>query len=137
MSKQLAADYFRRARGRRQVLEILVSTGLHADAVRESQELVELVLKGFLRQIGIDPPKVHDVGPFLIQYQDALQEPIKRSLNRIVAISKALRKEREFSFYGDEDMIPSECYGSNESTYALEQVDFVLGVLKEIEDAHE
>ena len=137
MSKQLAADYFHRARGRRQVLEILISKGLHADAVRESQELVELVLKGFLRHIGIDPPKVHDVGPFLNQYRDALQEPIKRSLDRIVAISKALRKEREFSFYGDEDMIPSECYSSHDSTYALEQVDFVLGVLKEIEDAHE
>ncbi len=137
MSKQLAADYFHRAKGRRQVLDVLITAGLHADAVREAQELVELVLKGLLRNVGIDPPKVHDVGPFMLQYRDALQEPINRNLDRIVAISKALRKEREFSFYGDEDMIPSESYSAADSTLALAQVDFVLGVLREIDSAVE
>jgi HEPN domain-containing protein len=29
--------------------------------VREAQELVELALKGMLRAIGIEPPKLHDV----------------------------------------------------------------------------
>jgi hypothetical protein len=43
MSKQLAADYFFRAKGRRQVVTLLISQGMHADAVRESQELVELL----------------------------------------------------------------------------------------------
>jgi HEPN domain-containing protein len=37
------------------------AAGLHADVVRESQEIVELGLKGLLRVSGLDPPKEHDV----------------------------------------------------------------------------
>jgi HEPN domain-containing protein len=32
-------------------------------AVRRSQEVVELALKGTLRCLGVDYPRVHDVGP--------------------------------------------------------------------------
>jgi HEPN domain-containing protein len=69
LSKKLARDYFQRALGREEVVVLLISKNMHADAVRESQELVELALKGMLRLVGIDPPKIHDVGAMLQQYQ--------------------------------------------------------------------
>jgi len=34
-------------------------------AVRQSQECIELALKGALRLVGIEPPKWHDVGIIL------------------------------------------------------------------------
>jgi hypothetical protein len=38
--------------------------------VREAQEIVELSLKGMLRQVGVESPKWHDVGGFLLQFGD-------------------------------------------------------------------
>jgi HEPN domain-containing protein len=37
-----------------------------ADVVGESQEIVELALKGLLRSCGIDPPRIHDVSDVLV-----------------------------------------------------------------------
>jgi HEPN domain-containing protein len=133
MSIPLAKDYFARARARRDVVVLLQHKGMHADAVRESQELVELVLKGYLRLLGIDPPKVHDVGPFLFQYQEVLPGSIRGDVPRLAEISKALRRERESSFYGDTELIPSEEYGEKDSAQALGQVDEVLATLSKVE----
>lgn len=134
MNVGLARDYFARAEGRREVVELLANRGFHADAVREAQELVELVLKGFLRQQGIDPPRIHDVGPALLQYADVLPDALKARVPRLAEISKALRKEREMSFYGDDDFVPSDSYGPAESTAALSQVDEVLSAMREVRD---
>ena len=133
MSIPLAKDYFTRGRGRRDVIVLLIDKGMHADAVREAQELVELVLKGYLRLLGIDPPRVHDVGPFLVQYQDALPTAIRDDVPRLGEISKALRRERESSFCGDSELIPSEEYDATDSAYALAQVDEVLKSLSKVE----
>ncbi|MDI6890884.1 MAG: HEPN domain-containing protein [Thermodesulfovibrionales bacterium] len=36
-------------------------------AVRRAQEVVELTLKGALKVLGVDYPKVHDVAPLFIE----------------------------------------------------------------------
>ena len=41
-------------------------SGSWADGVRESQEVVELALKGLLRVSGIEPPRIHDVSEVLM-----------------------------------------------------------------------
>ena len=79
-----------------------------SDVVREAQELVELCLKGMLRQIGVDPPRVHDVGPALLANQAKLPDSI--DLAALARASRELRKDRELSFYGSEDLIPTEAY---------------------------
>jgi hypothetical protein len=127
--RSLAEDYFHRARGRHRVLSALLKEQLHADVVREAQELVELALKGLLRKYGIDPPKVHDVGPTLLQYGSVFLEPLRSALPEVANISKRLRKEREVSFYGDEDMVPSETYGAEEATSAIADAGRVLELL--------
>lgn len=41
--------------------------------VRRSQEAVELALKAALRWAGLEVPRVHDVGPLLIQHADRFE----------------------------------------------------------------
>jgi hypothetical protein len=58
----LAQAYVFKASKRLTILDVLNREEFYSDVVREAQEPVELALKGILREIGIDPPKQHDVG---------------------------------------------------------------------------
>ena len=58
----LAASYILKARKRLKALDVLFAEEAYSDVVREAQEIVELALKGALRAIGVEPPKIHDVG---------------------------------------------------------------------------
>jgi hypothetical protein len=64
-SPELAADYVRRAKARLAAVDALFAGESWADVVRESQEVVELALKGLLRAVGIEPPRIHDVSEVL------------------------------------------------------------------------
>ena len=57
----LAKSYLVKAGHRLKVLSILFEDGAYSDVVREAQEVVELALKGMLRQVGIEPPRWDDV----------------------------------------------------------------------------
>jgi HEPN domain-containing protein len=78
--------------------------------VREAQELVELALKGMLRAVGVEPPKVHDVGALLVEQTALFAADARGDLPRAAAISKRLRRDRELAFCGDVDFIPTEEY---------------------------
>ena len=81
-----------------------------ADVVRESQEVVELALKGLLRAHGIDPPRVHDVSEVLIAERDRLPGALHGELEQLAAVSRELRRDWELAFYGAEDLTPSGFY---------------------------
>lgn len=112
-NRTLALSYLNKAIKRLKVLELLLAEEAYSDVVREAQELVELALKGLLRQIGIEPPKQHDVGHLVVEYKDRLPKPVAQEVGKMAQISKWLRKEREFSFYGDIDFIPTEEFDSS------------------------
>jgi hypothetical protein len=122
----LARSYLQKATKRRRVLEVLLEEEAYSDVVREAQELVELALKGMLRFIGVDPPKWHDVGPILLEQADAFDDELRQHLPRLAAVSAWLRKEREFSFYGDVDFIPTEQYRLADAERAMTDALFVL-----------
>ena len=109
-SGTLARSYFEKARKRLRALQTLFDEEAYSDVVREAQELVELALKGALRFVGVEPPKQHDVGQLLLQYRGRLPAAVAAAAERLAAISRRLRREREFAFYGDEDFIPTEEY---------------------------
>jgi hypothetical protein len=67
---RLGESYVERAVARLPFLRQMQAAGLHADVVQESQEVVELALKGVLRIIGVDPPKEHDVSKQLAAQRD-------------------------------------------------------------------
>jgi HEPN domain-containing protein len=122
----LGTSYYKKAVIRLKALDLFFDEEDYSDVVREAQEIVELVLKGVLRKRGIEPPKLHDVGPLLIEHADKL--PVDRTphLKKIAVISKWLRKEREFSFYGDVDLIPTEEYSEEDAVRARSDASFVV-----------
>lgn len=115
----LARDYLVRSRTKLKVLDLLMAEAAWPDVVREAQEIVELCLKGMLRQAGIDPPRWHDVGQTLQDNRDRFPAPVAANLDRLAEISAWLRKEREFAFYGDVDLVPSENYFQADAERAL------------------
>lgn len=93
-------------------------------AVRRAQEVVELSLKGCLRIIGIDYPKVHDTG-FVFAKEAGTKLSFKRdSLKEIERISRWLSEAKAPSFYSERD------FTSEDAKKAFEDTTFVLKEIK-------
>ncbi len=128
----LARSYLEKARVGLRALALFRDAGAHSDVVREAQELVELALKAMLRAIGVDHPKLHDVGPLLLEHRDRFAADIAAQLPRAAEISGALRKERELAMYGDVDFIPTERYSAAQAARAYEDAAWVLRLAEQV-----
>ena len=117
-SPDLAADYVRRARARLAALDALFAARSWADVVRESQEVVELALKGLLRIAGIEPPRIHDVSEVLTAEKSRLPREVQPHVEALAAGSRSLRRDRELAFYGAEDLTPSGFYTRQDAVAA-------------------
>ena len=126
---ELARSYFNRAGKRLLALEVLLQAEAYPDVVREAQEIVELVLKGMLRWVGIDPPKWHDVGPILVEHAAKFPPELQAQLPNLAEISLRLRRDREAAFYGDVDLIPEQVFGRQAAEGALTDANTVLAAL--------
>lgn len=120
----LVRDHIVRAGKRLLAVAVLHREESWADVVRECQEIVELSLKALLRASGIEVPRIHDVSSLLESQKDAIGEPARSRLVRLVEASKSLRRDRELSFYGSEDLTPSEFYTKADAEAALELAAF-------------
>jgi HEPN domain-containing protein len=78
-----------------------------------------------LRHVGVEPPHWHDVGGLLVEHRARFGD-LAGDLDRLAATSAWLRKEREFAFYGDIDMIPTDSYGEADATRARDEAEFVV-----------
>ena len=115
----LARSYLLKAWKRLKILPVLMEEEAYSDVVREAQEIVELALKGMLRHVGIEPPKWHDVGPLVVEQRDRWPRGVQELCDQLAETSRWLRKEREFSFYGEIDFIPSEQYVAADAERAM------------------
>jgi HEPN domain-containing protein len=79
-----------------------VDRGDLALAARLCQEGVELALKSALRGVGYDPPRQHDVGPFLHGVRDRFPPWFRDRIDQFASLSYTLVGLREKSVYGDE-----------------------------------
>ena len=125
-NKSLAKDYAERAQIRVGAVEYLYSQKAWADVVRESQEVVELVLKALLRHCHIDVPRIHDVSGILENEKKHIPATLHKDLDKICAISRSLRRDRELAYYGSEDLTPSEFYKESDAIEALKSAKFVV-----------
>jgi hypothetical protein len=107
----LAQSYLLKATKRLKVLELLQREEAYSDVVREAQELVE--------------------------FQDHLPPEVAAQVSTLARISKWLRKEREFSFYGDVDFIPTEEYTVHDATRAIRDAAFVVEMARRVIPARE
>lgn len=129
-NKGLARDYLIRARKRLAAVETLYDQQAWADVVRESQEIVELVLKALLRSMKIEVPRIHDVSDILLEHVDQAPAGLRSEINRMATISRNLRRDRELAFYGSEDLTPSEFYKKDDATLALKDVRWLLDTVE-------
>lgn len=130
-NEDLSKSYLTKAQKRLKILDVLKEEEAYSDVVRESQEIVELSLKAILRFAGIEPPKYHDVGPIILEHREKFKAISLRDLRRVTKISKRLRKERELSFYGDIDFIPTEEYTLKDAKAAMDGARYVVRVATE------
>ena len=114
----LAADHVRRAEIRLEALDVLFKRESWADVVRESQEVVELALKGLLRAHGVEPPRIHDVSEVLLAEGQRFADSLQQKLKGLASISRELRRDRELAFYGAEDLTPSGFYSRSDAERA-------------------
>lgn len=131
-TNNLAKSYLIKATKRLKILDVLFQEEAYSDVVREAQEIVELALKGLLRYVGIEPPKWHDVSPILKENKSLLPVFVSKKLDKIIKISKKLRKERELAFYGDEDFIPTNMYDSKDAKEAIKSAIFIVKIVSRV-----
>lgn len=129
-SDRIARDYLVRAGLRRKALATLVEGGAFADVVREAHETAELILKGALRLVGVDPPKRHDVAKAVRAAETRFPSSCRADLMEAADAASALARERGHAFYGDEDaLVPaSELFNAEDAREAVELVDRLLRV---------
>ncbi|MGA9349012.1 MAG: HEPN domain-containing protein [Anaerolineae bacterium] len=95
--------------------------------VRRAQEVVELALKGALRMLGADYPKVHDVAPaFSEQVRQKWGAVDVEVLEQMEDISFWLSQARAPSFYLERD------YGGEDAQQAFQDAVFVLTEVRKI-----
>lgn len=131
-NRELAADHLKRAGARLRALDVLFDSGSWADVVRESQEVVELSLKGLLRAVGVDPPRIHDVADVLLAERDRLPPGLAPHVERLAGISRQLRRDRELAFYGAEDLTPSSFYRESDAVAARDGARDVVAIVRPI-----
>jgi HEPN domain-containing protein len=129
-NKDLSADYVRRASARLKALDVLLELESWPDVVRESQEVVELALKGLLRAGGIEPPRVHDVSDLLRLQRSRLPQVVLPDVDKLADASRRFRRDLELAFYGAEDLTPSGFYSIEDARTARDDARFVVGVVR-------
>ncbi len=95
--------------------------------VRRAQEAVELTLKGALKMLGVDYPKVHDVASLFseqLRQKRGIDDP--EVFQRIEEVSLWLVQSRTASFYFERE------YGSEDAERALQDAAFVLTQVKKL-----
>ena len=128
----LAESYLIKVTKQLKILSILLDDEAYSNVVREAQEIVELALKGMLRQVGMEPPHWHDVSRFVREYRQRFPAVSDDEIERLAAVSTALRKERELAFYGAIDFIPTDQYTREQAQQALDDAAWVVSVAERV-----
>lgn len=129
-NRELAQDHVRRAEVRLLALDVLFEGESWADVVRESQEVVELALRGLLRASGVEPPRIHDFSDILLAERERLPASLRGDVERLAGVSRDLRRDRELAFYGAEDLTPSRFYSKQDATRARDGARLTVRLVK-------
>jgi len=116
------------------VLDGLLALQLYADVVRESQDVVELILKGAMRFVGVEPPKRHDVHDAVGRFIDRFPAEWRGALEGLRAMLDELAADRVPAFYGDEerDIPASDLFGEEDARRAMSVVDRLLDLYRRL-----
>ncbi|QIW22758.1 HEPN domain-containing protein [Sulfolobus sp. S-194] len=130
----LAKSYVRQAEERIKHAKEAFNEGNYPYTVRQCQEAVELLLKASLRYVGIEPPKLHDVGYILKREKNRFPQWFQEKIDELAYYSRVLRNEREPAMYGDEETgaSPEELYSKFDAESAIKMCDSVYEYVKKL-----
>lgn len=95
--------------------------------IRRAQEVVELSLKGVLKIMGVEYPKVHDPARFFIETLDLRGIEVDEATRlKIEETSADLADKRAPAFYFEKE------YNEAEASKAKQGVEFIVGFVKTI-----
>lgn len=98
--------------------------------IRRCQEVVELILKAMLIQMGKDYPKIHDVAPLVVRTLEAMDlEPDAEFSEWLLSFSATLAARRAPAFYFERDYSQAEAEESLEGAHKL--LEFVESFFRE------
>jgi HEPN domain-containing protein len=122
-------DYILRAKERLKDADSALRRKSYPEVIRYSQEATEISLKACLRLVGIEYPKVHDVGDVLVSVKDRYPLWFEREITSFAKLSRSLAEKRSAALYGLEvsGKAPGEIF--NDQAEAAE-------VLKEAKKLH-
>lgn len=93
--------------------------------IRRAQEVIELNLKGLLKIMGVEYPKVHDPSEYFLETLKTKGIEVEETIaERIKSISADLADKRAPAFYYEKD------YTSKEATEAKEGAEFIAEFIK-------
>jgi HEPN domain-containing protein len=126
-SSRMGKLYMLEARGRIELVRLARTRDMFATVVRESQESIELFLKGALRIAAIEPARTHDVGEILRRERARFPAWFQDHVDDLATISAELAGDRGIAYYGDErqGIGPQELFDGADADRALEQLEFV------------
>lgn len=127
-NERIARGYFQEAEGRLRHLDTFLADKRFATVVRETQEVVELLLKAALRFVGIEPARTHDVSRVLLENASRFPDWFSAEIEELGRISTEMAEDRGPSFYGDETrgIPPDELFQQEDAETALERARFVF-----------
>jgi HEPN domain-containing protein len=130
----MAESYLSEAGIRLKTAKDALAAGHFSFAVRQSQECVELSLKGVLRSVGVEPPKWHDVGIVLRKESTRFPEWFRERIDQLSLISRQLAGERQRSMYGDSDLdlSPQELYTEFDAKEAVRDAEFIHSICRKL-----
>ncbi|MCH4816430.1 MAG: HEPN domain-containing protein [Saccharolobus sp.] len=133
-NNDLAKSYVRQAEERIKHSKEALNEGNYPYVVRQCQEAVELLLKASLRYVGIEPPKLHDVGYLLRKEKDRFPQWFQDKIDEFAYYSRVLRSERESAMYGDEETgaTPEELYSKFDAENAIKMCESVHVSVKKL-----
>ncbi len=100
--KNFARDYIERGAERLKAAEGAMGRRSYPDVIRFSQEATELSLKSALRLVGVEYPKMHDVGDVLVSQKEAFPRWFAREIPWMGEFSRVMADKRSAAIYGVE-----------------------------------
>jgi HEPN domain-containing protein len=101
-SANMGRRYVEEALGRTELVGLAQARGRWSTVVREAQEAVELLLKGALRLIAVEPARTHDVADLMRREAQRFPEWMRDEVDHLASISTEMAGDRGLAYYGDE-----------------------------------
>jgi HEPN domain-containing protein len=137
-STNMGRHYIEEALGRTDLVRLAHERRRWSTVVREAQEAVELLLKGALRLVAVEPARTHDVAELLRREAARFPAWMRNEIDHLAAISTEMAGDRGLAFYGDERQAlgPQELFDESDASRAVSNLEYVAGLVTRLLTEH-